>query len=384
MLLPDRKLRVGLITPALYWGGAERWMLDLAGFSGHAIDWVGCASVYAINRDDTMAQLFARLMPVYEPGARSRPVHAVARRAEALVAWGSYPLEKMLPRFAGPVVFVGHGSGQFDHNAARITGPAATHYTAVAEASVPPLVAAGVNPSHVTVLHNGIDPGRCKQTMSRDELRRRLGVANDQFLVGYIGRMVPEKNPLGVAKAVALLPDRFRAVFVGDGWDMAQQREDVRAALGDRAMFVDRVENIGDYYRAIDCFALASPREGFSMAMLEAMVCGAPCVLTNVGVLPELERVHGRHWEAIVPDTANTSIDMAAAIRRIAQLTPTELAARIDRCRTIVEARYLAHHMAARWVQYLRALVRTSLTATEQVNRRTPKRGRRIACPTQS
>lgn len=47
------------------------------------------------------------------------------------------------------------------------------------------------------------------------------------------------------------------------------------------------------------CFVQASPVEGFSMGMLEAMLCGVPCALTHVGVLLELERRHGRHWESI-------------------------------------------------------------------------------------
>jgi len=40
-LTPSRRLRVGFITPALYWGGAERWMLDLARLSADRLDWVG-------------------------------------------------------------------------------------------------------------------------------------------------------------------------------------------------------------------------------------------------------------------------------------------------------------------------------------------------------
>lgn len=349
-----RKLKVGLITPALYWGGAERWMLDLARFSGHAINWVGVASVSRMNRDDTMVDLFREMMPVEEHG---RPaVRAVARRAEVLLCWGSYPLFNLTRGFAGPVAFVGHGQGTFDRNAALATLPGATHWAAVAEASVPPILEVGVPREQIAVIHNGIDPGRCKQTMPREEVRKMLGVKPEEFLVGYVGRMVPEKNPRGVAEAVAMLPKHYRAVFVGDGWDRDKQRALCRGVLGKRCIFVDRVENVGDYYRALDCFVQASPAEGFSMGMLEAMLCGVPCALTNVGVLPELERIHGRHWESVEPGTNQTSEQLSAAIRRIAESGPAWRGDRALTCLRIVAANYLAAHMAERWITWLTAI----------------------------
>ncbi len=329
-------------------------MLDLARFSGHAIDWVGCASVSQMNRDDTMVSLFSDLMPVEEHGQKA--VRHVARRAEALVAWGAYPLRRFVAGFRGPVVFVGHGQGQFDRNAAATARSGATHFTAVAEASVPPIVEADVPCEQVAVLHNGIDPGRCRQTITRTAIRRKLGVTDDQFLVGYMGRMVPEKNPLGVAEAVAMCPRHYRGVFVGGGWNLETQRAQVRGVLGKRALFVDRVEDVGNYYRALDCFVQASPAEGFSMGMLEAMLCGVPCALTNVGVLPELERRHGRHWESVEPNTPHTSSDLAAAIGRIATMQPADLANRTGAARGIVEGNYLAQHMAERWITYLTAI----------------------------
>lgn len=348
----DRKLRVGFITPSLYWGGAERWMLDLARFSGHAIEWTGVACVSAVNRDESMVRLFEPLMPVREFGRRA--VHQVGRRADVLVAWGAYDLAELVRGFRGPVVFVGHGSGHFDRGAARQAVPGATHCACVARASLEPFD--GLVPlDQVAVLYNGIDPARCAQSVPHHEMRRCLGVRPNEFLVGYIGRMVPEKRPLCVARAVALLPRRYRAVFVGDGWDLAKQRKKILRTLGARAIFVDRVEDVGNYYRALDCFALGSPREGFSMGMLEAMLCGVPCALTNVGVLPELEEQHGRHWEPV--EVSQHGAKMAAAIARVAGLSREQRVARTDRCRRIVESNYLARHLAERWIEYLKGVV---------------------------
>lgn len=348
-----KQLRVGFITPALYWGGAERWMLDLARLSQDRLDWQGVACVTQQFRDKTMAGLFETMMPVVESGRDA--VQQVAATSDILVAWGSYDLESMVYGYDGPVVFVGHGQGQFDRNAVRNCYRGATNYACVAEAALEPFD--GYVPrERVQVIHNGIDPNRCRQTIGREKIREQLGVAEDEFLVGYIGRLAPEKNPVGVAQAVAMLPKRFRAMFVGGGSDMDRQRAMIHEIIGARAIFVDRTEQVGNYYRAMDTFALLSPREGFSMGMLEAMYCGTPCVLTNVGVLPELEKLVGRHWERVPSDNHCARL-AAEAIARLAAMPQRKRAGLVDDCKKIVEERFLASHMATRWVEHLKQIV---------------------------
>jgi len=360
-------LKIGLITPALYWGGAERWMLDLARKTAGLLEWVGCAvdSPLPEYRDDTMVDHFRALMAVYEHGRAA--VLEVAIRADVLLAWGAIPLADLTAGFAGPVIFTGHGQGRFDRLAVNTAAPGATHLVAVAEAALPPFVANGIPADRVTVLHNGIDPERCKPVRPRADVRRELGLLPHHRAVLYLGRMCPEKEPALVAAAVRQLPPRFRAVFVGDGFDLANQRAACRKLLGGRALFVDRTEAVGDYYQAADVFALASPAEGFSMAMLEAMYYRLPCALTNVGVLPELERAHGRHWEAIAPAQPDTAHQLAAAIRRIDRMPPADLAARLERAHSIVAGRYTADHLAGRWLDYLgrRAAAPTNPTCTK-------------------
>jgi len=300
-----------------------------------------------------MASLFDSIMPVVEHGREA--VQQIAAEADALVAWGAYDLGSLVEGFRGPVVFVGHGSGTFDRTATLQAAPGATHHAAVAEASLEPFL--GVVPvKEVEVLHNGIDPQRCVQTVSRADVRKSLGLTDNDFCVGYVGRLVPEKNPVGLARAICRLPKRFKAMFVGGGWDQNRQRDEITEYLGERAIFVDRTEQVGNYYRAMDVFSLLSPREGFSMGMLAAMYCGTACVLTRVGVLPELERLVGKHWET-VPTGKNCPREAAAAIARLAALTPKARHKMVSDCKAIVDERFLAHHMAQRWIDYLTRIV---------------------------
>ena len=58
----------------------------------------------------------------------------------------------------------------------------------------------------------------------------------------------------------------------------------------DNVEFVGRVDNVGDYYSAMDIFAFPSREEALGSAMLEAMSCGLPVIGSDVGGIPEVVR----------------------------------------------------------------------------------------------
>jgi UDP-glucose:(heptosyl)LPS alpha-1,3-glucosyltransferase len=62
-----------------------------------------------------------------------------------------------------------------------------------------------------------------------------------------------------------------------------------------RYAFATANDYLGDYYQAMDAFCLLGTEEGFSLAMLEAMMSGCPVIATPVGSVPEviLDRVNG-------------------------------------------------------------------------------------------
>jgi glycosyltransferase involved in cell wall biosynthesis len=105
----------------------------------------------------------------------------------------------------------------------------------------------------------------------------------------YVGRLSPEKGLPGLLRGFALTarcsPDAM-LVLVGDG----PQRAELESLAGqlqlgpDRIRFVGRV-NITEvplWLRSSDLFALTSPSEGFSCALLEAMATGLPSVVSDI------------------------------------------------------------------------------------------------------
>lgn len=130
------------------------------------------------------------------------------------------------------------------------------------------------------VVGNGVDLERFRpDPEGRRRVRAEWGIADDEILVGTIGRRVREKGLAEYAAAADQLRDRATFVWVGpeDDTDRATHvpHEDAIRFVGERT-------DMPAVYSALDVFVLGSYREGFSRASMEAAACGAPMVLTDI------------------------------------------------------------------------------------------------------
>lgn len=348
-------LRVGLVTPALYWGGAERCLVNLAREMHGEAEVVGCAMCHSAFTQANMIKEMSRYCPVYPndptatPGDYGTPaIREVARNADVLVCWGDTASAISWAEFEGPVAYVVHGCGEWDKASlqkARNAG-CVSHWVCVSSASLPLFLAS----ERPTIIGNGVEPERCLTTRPREEVREELGLSKTDFAVGYLGRMAKEKNPVGIALALAYLPPWFKGVWIGGGYHMKEVRREIYAILGERAIFVDTVWDIGNYMQAFDLFALLSPAEGFSMGFLEASLAGIPCLMTPVGVMPYLVERHGQLWYTV--PVYNAPLATADVIRKIA-LDPADASKHAKAAQELVRANYTVSTMARDWAEYL-------------------------------
>jgi glycosyltransferase involved in cell wall biosynthesis/ribosomal protein S18 acetylase RimI-like enzyme len=138
-------------------------------------------------------------------------------------------------------------------------------------------------------LGNGIDLTRFDPARfaadDRAVVREELGVADDEILVGSVGRLVAEKGFPELFEAVASLDDRYVLVCAGpDDPDKADAlpRELIERATGDGVRFLGMRTDVDRLYAAMDIFVLASHREGFPRAAMEAAAMGLPVVATDI------------------------------------------------------------------------------------------------------
>lgn len=141
------------------------------------------------------------------------------------------------------------------------------------------------------VIPNGIDVDYFKADgESRRRVRLEWGVGEENPLIGMVARLDPMKDHdtfLAAAAELAKERDDVRFVCVGDGTS-ARRAELVALAeqlgLGKRVILVAGRDDIRSVYSAFDVMTLSSAYgEGFPNVIGEAMACGVPCVVTDVG-----------------------------------------------------------------------------------------------------
>jgi glycosyltransferase involved in cell wall biosynthesis len=183
---------------------------------------------------------------------------------------------------------------------------------AVSEPMARLLTASGVPTSRLHMIPNAY--AAKAPPVARTEARALLGIANDAWVVGWVGRLSREKGLDVLLDAMAAWrnPSVVLAV-IGDG----RERERLDAQARERGVasavrWLGLVPEAGTLYRAFDVFALSSRTEGTPIALFEAMDAGVPIVATSVGGVPA---VVSPTEALLVPSERPTAL--AAALRAI-------------------------------------------------------------------
>ncbi len=286
-----RPIKVIHAGPHLCRGGAEQWLIDLAkSLDPKEVEIVRHVAVNPKHVDpDYVADLTGCGITVEAGGAES--LNNAAEEADVLLSWGLELRQYLTKRPRAVSVQVVHGDGPWNRRFLERSGHCIDHAVAVSH-RVQRLICADV-PS--TVIYNGIDAGRIVSKHSRTEVRNSFGICENDFVVGFFGRLATEKRISTIIDAVALLPENVKVIFVGRGPLENDLRQRADEQIPGRARFTAADGNLGDLYSAVDAVCLASNQEGFSLVMLEAMLSGKPVLSTPVGSACEVieDRISG-------------------------------------------------------------------------------------------
>jgi glycosyltransferase involved in cell wall biosynthesis len=116
------------------------------------------------------------------------------------------------------------------------------------------------------------------------------------FLIGYVGRLVPEKGVDLLLEAVAGMDKVCQLTIVGTGTEQVRLETLVRRlGLTDRVFFRGCLpsSHMPAFYRQLDTFVLPSRSrpnwiEQFGRVLIEAMACGVPVVGADCGEIPHV------------------------------------------------------------------------------------------------
>lgn len=150
-------------------------------------------------------------------------------------------------------------------------------------------------------------------------LRRKLGIEKNASVIIFVGWIQREKGVfelLEAAKAISQRAPRARFLLCGGGDGIDDFRQTIfRYGLQSRIRLVGSVDpdNIHEWLQSADIFTLPSHMEGMPNAVMEAMACGLPAVVSAVGGIPEaLNRSKGA---TLVP--ARDPVSLALALSEL-------------------------------------------------------------------
>lgn len=136
------------------------------------------------------------------------------------------------------------------------------------------------------IIKNAVDLKRYAYSRTvRDEKREQLGIEKTTLVIGAVGRLNRQKNPLFLIEVLEdILNSRkdCRLLLIGDG----ELREEIekrarKNGIDKKVIITGMVEEVNKYMQAFDVFVMPSFYEGLPFAGIEAQAAGLPCVFSD-------------------------------------------------------------------------------------------------------
>ncbi|KND47962.1 MAG: Glycosyltransferase [Parcubacteria bacterium C7867-004] len=346
----DRRLRILYVITKANWGGAQRYVFDMAigaNEAGHEVLVVSGAGGELTKR------LKEAGIPVAFIGTMTRDIHIgseidafrelfrIVRQFRPDIIHGNSSKAGGLAAIAGRlagierVMFTAHGwAFNEDRPAIQKAVIAAFHYLTVllchrticvSEALARDTEWMPFASSRIRVVQNGIDE---EPLLPREEARTRLAPGFEKALwIGTIAELHPTKQLHVLINAFARLQERQNEVglvIMGEG----DERELLTTQIEERGLtssvvLCGHVPNASVHLSALDIFALPSRSEGLGYVLLEAGLAKLPAVASNVGGIPEI--IRDKESGILVPSGDSTALTDALELLVSNERLRTEL-----------------------------------------------------------
>ena len=143
------------------------------------------------------------------------------------------------------------------------------------------------------LINNAIDAKRFKYDPKvRKQMRKELGISDDCFLIGNVGRLCRQKNQRFLIDVFSLVCEKVdsKLLIIGDGELKKELETHIKELnLEDKVIMHAPVNNVEDYYQAMDMFVLPSLYEGLGIVNIEAQACGLKTIVSDK--VPEIAKI---------------------------------------------------------------------------------------------
>jgi len=291
-------------------GGTERYVLSLA----RKLNGSGAEVFFAYNEEGPLADRMRELgVPVFRLEMKSRfdfkaalALAGLCRRLKIDIVHTQFLREfyiALISRLFGSRVYVvntchmAHAGHPADKILNKLLSFNNTRTIAVSHAAERFLIAQGMRPRHIGVIHNGVDVDYFSEDVP-STIRDELGIGRDSLVAVSIARFSPEKGHDFFIRSIARLLDTHgpdisgkKPVFllVGDG-DTLEDCKKLASDLGvsGHVIFAGYRGDTRNILRGSDVYVCHSRHEALGISILEAMACSLPVITTDVGGTGEI------------------------------------------------------------------------------------------------
>lgn len=144
------------------------------------------------------------------------------------------------------------------------------------------------------MIYNAISINRFSfKEKSRLLIRSNLNIM-DKHVYGFVGRITYQKNPLFLIDVFDIIQKKdnnaiLMIIGVGDLFNEIRERVN-KKGLKDKVILLGSVDDVENYYNAMDLFLLPSRFEGLGIVLIEAQTAGLPCI-TSANVVPKEAKI---------------------------------------------------------------------------------------------
>lgn len=178
--------------------------------------------------------------------------------------------------------------------------------------------AIGINKSNIKVIYNGVDVEKYQfiSDLARVELRERLRLPQDRKIFIYTGMLSAHKCPLVTIEGFLKSESAQQSILlmVGDGPN--RDRCERFAKTNPNMRVVGFVNNVLDYLHAADFYVSSSSIEGCPNAMLEALACGLPVIVSDIDAHREIMKFNPGAGHLFLPNDISCLADKIDTIIR--------------------------------------------------------------------
>ncbi len=153
-----------------------------------------------------------------------------------------------------------------------------------------------------TIVHNAIELEKFKfNAEKRNSIREEYGIADDTTVIGFVGRLQYQKNPIMLMRVFNefhKIDKNSKLMIIGTGTMEAECRKFVQDnSLDEDVLFLGMKNDTANYYSVFDLLLLPSFFEGLPVVAIETQANGLPCLVSDtitdeVRITPLLEKQH--------------------------------------------------------------------------------------------